>query len=308
MYPTSTQKRFWTFSSVDDLLVQRRHANEEYEKKLSPGKKDSDFMTVEDETTLLKIVTETGIRFGEDFTPHMWPAVKWTAFAYFKRFYLRHSPLEFAPKIIIIACYYLAMKVEEFNVSIHDFTKNLKTGTPQSNAEKILQWEPILIHRLNFNLTIHCPFRPFEGHIMMLKTHGMLGFDLEGIRPHTDSFFNKCLFGDVMLLYPPTQIALAALSYGLEKMGKMKDIFREHILRLCQVDSYRPNVENATMADKLMLRVEQIRELVEAQSNKPVTAEDRAQMQEKSGRFQLMYERLTQGSRPPIPIVDSDDE
>lgn len=48
----------------------------------------------------------------------------------------------------------------------------------------------------------------------------------------------------------------------------MKDIFREHILRLCQVDSYRPNVENATMADKLMLRVEQIRELVETQSNK----------------------------------------
>lgn len=101
-----------------------------------------------------------------------------------------------------------------------------------------------------------------------------------------------------MLLYPPTQIALAALSYGLQKMGKfwgyfcalgdffsthllvfsgkMKDIFREHILRLCQVDSYRPNVENATMADKLLLRVEQICALVEAQSQ-PVTQEDKLQ-------------------------------
>jgi hypothetical protein len=71
----------------------------------------ADFLSVEDEADLLKIVSETGIRFGDDFEPKMWPAVKWTAFAYFKRFYLRHSPMEFVPKIIIVACYYLAMKV-----------------------------------------------------------------------------------------------------------------------------------------------------------------------------------------------------
>lgn len=81
------------------------------------------------------------------------------------------------------------MKVEEFNVSIHEFIRNLKTGTPQSNAEQILHWEPILMHRLNYQLTIHCPFRSFEGHLMELKTHGMLGFDLEAIRPHSDKFF-----------------------------------------------------------------------------------------------------------------------
>jgi cyclin H len=190
MYPASTQKRFWTFSSVDELREQRRKANEEYRRKLDTSEAHTaDFLTVDDEADLLKIVTETGIRFGEDFNPPMWPAVKWTAFAYFKRFYLRHSAMEFVPKIIVVACYYLAMKVEEFNVSIHDFTKNLKTGTPQSNAEQILHWEPILMHRLNYHLTVHSPFRPFEGHIMELKTRGMLGFDLEAIRPHTDSFF-----------------------------------------------------------------------------------------------------------------------
>lgn len=43
----------------------------------------------------------------------------------------------------------------------------------------------------------------------------------------------------------------------------MKDIFREHIFRLCQVDSWRPSIENATAADKLLLRVEQICDLVE---------------------------------------------
>lgn len=26
-----------------------------------------------------------------------------------------------------------------------------------------------------------------------------------------------CLYGDVMLLYPPSQIALAAIKYGLDK-------------------------------------------------------------------------------------------
>jgi cyclin H len=190
MYSTSTQKRLWTFPILDELREQRRHSNEEYKLKMNPSEEaEADFLSVDDEADLLKIVTETGIRFGDEFEPRMWPAVKWTAFAYFKRFYLRHSPMEFVPKIIIVACYYLAMKIEEFNVSIHDFIKNLKTGTPQSNAEQILHWEPILIHRLNYQLTIHCPYRAFEGHMMELKTYGMLGFDLEAIRPDSDSFF-----------------------------------------------------------------------------------------------------------------------
>jgi hypothetical protein len=52
--------------------------------------------------------------------------------------------------------------------------------------------------------------------------------------------------------------------------------------------------------------VEQICELVEQQSQ-AVSNEKKQRLQEKTGRFQHVYERLIAGSRPPIP-VDSDDE
>jgi cyclin H len=188
MYSTSTQKKHWTFASVDDLNAQRLKTSDEYKQKINSGD-HMEVDSVENEAELLKSVTEMGVRFADEFEPKMWPAVKWTAFAYFKRFYLRHSAAEFSPKIIIVACYYLAMKIQEFNVSIHDFTKNLKSESLESNAEEILHWEPILIHRLNYQLTVHCPFRPLEGHLMELKTFGKLRFDVEAVRPHTSEFF-----------------------------------------------------------------------------------------------------------------------
>jgi hypothetical protein len=49
-------------------------------------------------------------------------------------------------------------------------------------------------------------------------------------------------------------------------LGKMKDIFHEHIFRLCKVNGWKPSVESATAADKILLSVEQICELVESQS------------------------------------------
>lgn len=100
------------------------------------------------------------------------------------------------------------------------------SGTPEQNAECVLHWEPIIMFKLDYQLTVHCPFRPFEGHLMEMKTHGMLGFDLEGIREHSDLFFKNCLLGDVMLIHAPTHIALAALMYGLHKMGECFPLFR----------------------------------------------------------------------------------
>ncbi|KAI6240694.1 Cyclin domain-containing protein [Aphelenchoides fujianensis] len=312
MYPTSTQKRHWTFADRAAIRAVRQRANDDYRRRFLPTVADGDvesaLLTVDDEEIFLRIVMDTGVRFGDDFRPPMWPSVRWIAFAYFKRFYLRYSPMEFSPKVIIQACYYLATKIDEFNVSITDFVENLSRGTARENSEQILKWEPIIIHRLDYQLTVHCPFRPFEGHLMELKTHGMLGFDLEAIRPHASEFFKKCLCGDVMLIYPPTQIALAALSYGLNKLGKIADIFREHIFRLCQVDQWKPNAENSTLADKLMLRVEEICQLVEEQGA-PVPQEQKTALQQKMERFAKISDRLQPASAQNETVpVDSDDE
>ncbi|CAD5229352.1 unnamed protein product [Bursaphelenchus okinawaensis] len=278
MYPTSTQKQHWTFSNPDEIQELRTRANQAYRDKLRPflqKPEDEDHLLgVQDENRLLKIVQETGVRFGDEFVPKMWPAVRWTAFAFFKRFYLRHSAMEYSPKNIMMASYYLATKVDEFNITVHDFIANLHSGTPEQNAECVLHWEPIIMFKLDYQLTIHCPFRSFEGHLIEMKTHGMLGFDLEGIREYSDAFFKQCLLSDVMLLYTPTHIALAALMYGLNKMGKMEDIFRDYIHRLCQVDAWTSNTGNAILADKLMVLVEEIIQLVVRQTV-PIPPEER---------------------------------
>ncbi|VDD86596.1 unnamed protein product [Enterobius vermicularis] len=222
MYSTSTQKREYTFASATVIADLRRQANErfrmKYESVLEPGEEDV-FLTPQEESTLRSIVTETGVRFAEDFKPAMWHSVLWTAFAYFKRFYLKHSIMEYSPKSVMMGCFYLAAKVDEFNLSIDEFVSNLRSGTPKSNAETILSMEPEIMLKLNYHLTVHCPFRPFEGHLLEMKTRSLLGFDLEQVRPHASDFFKKALFGDAMLLYPPSQIALAALKYALQKLG-----------------------------------------------------------------------------------------
>lgn len=68
-----------------------------------------------------------------------------------------------------MACLYLASKVDEFNVSIDEFVQNLKSGTKSSNTEIILGLEADLMRLLRFHLTVHGPYRPFEGHMIEIK-------------------------------------------------------------------------------------------------------------------------------------------
>ncbi|MFH4973643.1 hypothetical protein AB6A40_000352 [Gnathostoma spinigerum] len=262
MYATSTQKKSWTFPSLEAIDAARRAANEKfrskYESVIRPDEQ-SLFLSPEEESTLRKIVTETGIRFAEDFSPSMWLSVRWIAFAYFKRFYLHHSTMEYSPKSVMMACFYLAAKVDEFNLSIDEFVGNLKSGSPKSNAETILSLEPEIMLKLNYHLTVHAPFRPFEGHLIEMKTRSLLGFDLEQVRPHANDFFKKALLGDAMLLYPPSQIALSALKYALQKLDKADDLIRDQFLyKLLEIDTWHPQSSDIAICDKLIARLDAI--------------------------------------------------
>lgn len=288
MYSTSTQKKEWTFASEEDILKLQCEANERFRSKytsiMEPGEEDV-FLTPQEENTLRKIVTETGIRFSEDFKPPMWPSVRWTAFAYFKRFFLRHSTMEYSPKSIMMACFYLAAKVDEFNLSIEDFVSNLRSGTAKSNAETILSLEPEIMLKLNYHLTIHAPFRPFEGHLIDMKTRSLLGFDLEQVRPHANDFFKKALVGNVMLLFPPSQIALAALKYALHMLDKSDDLIKDQFLyKLLEIDTWHPQSEDLAICEKLISVLDRIIECV-ISTCEPVRKEDNAALQTRMQRW-----------------------
>jgi hypothetical protein len=55
----------------------------------------------------------------------MWKSVCWTAYMYHKRLYLDWSTMDNMPKVAMMACFYLAMKTDEFYVSIEEFVENL---------------------------------------------------------------------------------------------------------------------------------------------------------------------------------------
>uniref|UniRef100_A0A183FEH1 Cyclin_C_2 domain-containing protein n=1 Tax=Heligmosomoides polygyrus TaxID=6339 RepID=A0A183FEH1_HELPZ len=191
-------------------------------------------------------------RFSDTFQPTMWPSVRWTAYAYFKRLFLEWS-------IVMMACFYLAMKVEEFYVTIDEFVSNLKSGTPEQNTTRILGLEPEIMRALRYQITIHCPFRPFEGHLVEMKARMLLlNFNVESIREPADQFFRQALLSDVMLMYPPSQIALAALKYGLDSLDKSPDVLVEFLQKLMGVEDDWKGMHGDALQtiDKLILRFE----------------------------------------------------
>lgn len=244
---------------------------EDYRKKFDSVVHEGEenlFYTTEQELYMLRMVEEVALRFAEKFRPAIWASVKWTAFAYYKRLFLSWSSAEYSPRMVIMACFYLAMKIDEFYVTIDDFVSNISVGAPDHNSARILGLEPEIIKALNYNLTVHCPYRPFEGHLMEMKTRMvLLTFDLETIRNDAFVFFNKSLLTDVMLIYNPAQISLAAVLYGLNSQDKSSDVLKEYLMKLLEAEEdawgggFQPDAFD--QVEKLMARLEIIVRAVE---------------------------------------------
>lgn len=68
MYSTSTQKKYWTFSSFSEISELRAKANNNYIARFRPAleysDQEADFLTPDEEALLCRIVTETGIRLN----------------------------------------------------------------------------------------------------------------------------------------------------------------------------------------------------------------------------------------------------
>jgi len=302
------------FSSDEELKELRAKANDTHKAKyravLDDPEQEDDFLTPQEEALLCRIVTEAGIRFGDDFRPVIWPSVRWIAFAYFKRFYLRQSAMEFFPKNVMMACYYLAMKVDEFNVSIDKFADNLRNGIRQNNIETILTLETELMLLLNYQLTVHCPFRPFEGHMIDIKTKCKPKFDPELIRPYAMEFFTKALIGDVMILYPPSQIALAAVTHGLQRLEKPTKVFRGYLLKLLSIDEQ--NEDDLTIVEKLQERLEAICKEV-SDGAVPLNPDDSKALQARMTTMHALQTHLDERIKPignnnKEQLIDSDDD
>jgi cyclin H len=216
MFHTSTQKSNWLFKDSQELAEIRKSANTNFIRKQTVEK---NFLTYEEERVILLHYEYLLKQFLGRFDPPItMPSVVGTSIIYFKRFYLRTSVMEYHPKDIYLVCVYLACKIEEFNISIAQFLKNINTDEDKEElANMILSYELLLMERLNFELTVHNFYRPFEGFMLDVKTRYLEISNVEVLRQYGMDFLDKILNTDAVLLYPPSQIAITAIVYSTSK-------------------------------------------------------------------------------------------
>ncbi|AWP06926.1 putative cyclin-H [Scophthalmus maximus] len=232
MFHNSSQRKYWIFKSEDEVAHMRRKANQKFRNKIQESGKsavsDSMFLERHEEDVLFRHYERRLLDFCNAFKPAMPKSVVGTALMYFRRFYLNNSVMEHHPRTIItcnqffkippsgfrLTCAYLSCKVDEFNVSSTQFGGNLLHETPAGQErvlEQILEYELLLIQQLNFHLVVHNPYRPMEGLLIDLKTRYPTLENPESLRKSADDFLTQAAMTDAGLLFPPSQIALAAI-------------------------------------------------------------------------------------------------
>lgn len=233
MFPMSTQKKCWVFSDENDLVELRQKSNanfiEKHGSSMTSEQKAEYFLSDSEERTLVRYYENQLRELGKRFNPTMPRATVATALHYFKRFYLRNSVMDYHPKEILVTCVYLACKVEEFNVSISQFVANIK-GDRDKASDIILNNELLLMQQLNYNLTVHNPYRPVEGLLIDIKTRYPAIENPERLRAHIDEFLDNVFMTDSVLLYAPSQIALSAILNAASKISSSLDSYVTDIL------------------------------------------------------------------------------
>ncbi|KAK7083080.1 hypothetical protein SK128_000866 [Halocaridina rubra] len=302
MYGSSTQFRNWTFQDEKEVANLRTQANADFINKfgshMTEEEQDSHFLNVYEERMMVHSYENTLKDFCKKFRDprdsriRMLPSVMTTAQHYFKRFYLYNSVMDYHPKEILVTCVYLACKIEEFYVTINDFVHNVR-GDKKKAAEIILNNELQLTQELQFNLIIHQPFRPVEGLLIDIKTRFQKLQDPERLRPYIEDFLEKVNLTDAIVLYSPGQIALAAVTTAVSRLGDNLDQYvtdilfpgeqREHLAVLVEaVRKIKKMVKNVEppMSDSKRREIESKLERCRNQQNNPNSSQYRANYSE----------------------------
>lgn len=131
-----------------------------------------------------------------------------TAIVYFKRFYLMNSMMDFNPKFVMVTSLNLAVKAEEQrHVTLQSLAELTSTAPSQ-----LVQWEVPVLEGIRFHLLIFHPFRSLSGLFDALEKWRPNQEKQKKIELHDAALevIKASYFTDLVLLFTPSQIALAA--------------------------------------------------------------------------------------------------
>lgn len=298
MYSTSSQVKNWIFEDAKELASSREDANGRFLAETlgddDDGEVDEEtkakYLTMAEERQLVQHYEYVLKDFCGKFSPAMPKYVVGTTMAYMKRFYLENSVMDYHPRDVMLTALYLACKVEEFNVSIVQFVGNLK-GDRNKAADLVLSYELMVMEKLHFQLTVHNPYRPLDGFLIDLKTRFRQQLNQpEVLRKNADAFVDKSLNTDVMLLFPPAHIALAALLHSANESKIDLDPYLMMVVesseeRHAKLKNNLSKIQKLvrklpTMSRENIRKIEQKLELCRNQSKNPASDEWKKKMQD----------------------------
>ncbi|XP_068460846.1 cyclin-H isoform X3 [Clinocottus analis] len=307
MFHQSSQGKHWIFECEDEVEQKRHVANQAFRNKIlasgkQPGLSESKFLERHEEDVLFRHYEKRMVDFCNAFKPVMPKSVVGTAIMYFRRFYLNNSIMEYHPRIIMLTCAYLSCKVDEFNVSSTQFVGNLLQETPAGQErvlEQILEFELLLIQQLNFHLVVHTPYRPMEGLLIDLKTRYPMLENPESLRKNADDFLTQASMTDTGLLFPPSQIALAAILNSASRAGLNMESYLNECLRLKEDKETLSKLYDSMRQMKTILRKYELPNAEEVNAYKKKLERIHAEFASSSNKRKRGYEEDGHVSKEP---------
>lgn len=207
------------------------------------------YLSAEEEAVLVTAACQRAQRMCQSFKPPL-PAQTWVAaVAFVRRFYLHSTVMDYPPERVVPACVFLACKTEDVIVSMWAVAQ-VAVGREASGDEAavdamtaaIKSFELELCKGLQYHLVVYGPLRPLRG-LLTLAAEELKPANVAELLQRTEALLAHWWLGDAMLLFAPSQLALAAL---LRVAGEMRlDLSRfVENLRPTNPDDHAPPVEH----------------------------------------------------------------
>eukprot|EP00051_Salpingoeca_urceolata_P016659 m.222996 g.222996 ORF g.222996 m.222996 type:complete len:362 (-) comp18743_c1_seq2:65-1150(-) len=229
----STQRRQWLFDTEEALARHRTKATADYVTQRLRTQADwppefdglklqrEQFLTASEEVLIARHFASQVPKLCSQFKPPRPQRVVQTASVFVMRYFLNNSASEVPPTDVFLGCVFLAGKAEEAFIKLADFVRFC--GTEKHDGKLIKALEVNLIQGLKFNLAVFGPFRPLRGHLLDVEASckPQCSGDKEDVWKQCKSEAKQLLWRwlatDVLFLFPPSQVAFAALHAASQK-------------------------------------------------------------------------------------------
>lgn len=185
-----------------------------------------DGLTVEEGVELVKYYCKKMLEMCK--TQDYITRVRLTAVMLYRRFFLFSSLMEHDPTQMLLAAVFVAGKAEEAPLTLAtrgiDIVK--LCNVTKMDLDKLLQSEIRFLQGIKFHLVVFHPHRPLAGFIQILSkemdTDSSISSSdsepMKALKRRSEDMLEASLLTDCALLYPPSQIALAAVVKAAEEL------------------------------------------------------------------------------------------